>query len=81
MAKIELADGGFEVDAATIANGLDLDASAVPTLMKVGEITSTCERGEGADTGRYRLTFFHGDRRFRITLDATGAILGTENAA
>lgn len=80
MAKIELADGSFEVDAATIANGLDLDASAIPALMKAGEITSSCERGEGLDSGRYRLTFFHGDQRFRITVDATGAILANEHA-
>ncbi len=79
MAKIEFADGSFEVDAATIANGLDLDPSAVPALMKAGEITSTSERGEGADAGRYRLTFFHGGQRFRITVDARGNILATEN--
>ena len=80
MAKAEIADGGFEVDASTIGNGLGLDPSAIPELLKAGEITSTCERGEGADTGRYRLTFFHRDQRFRITVDAAGAILATEHA-
>ena len=80
MAKIEMADGSFDVDAAIIADGLDLDPSLIPALMKAGEITSTCERGEGADGGRYRLTFFHADQRFRITVDAAGVILATEHA-
>lgn len=79
MAKIEVGDDSFEVDAVTIANGLDLDPCAVPTLMKAGEITSISERGEGEDAGQYRLTFFHGDERFRITVDRAGAILATEH--
>lgn len=78
MAKIEIADGSFDVDAGTIANGLDLDPSIIPALMKAGEITSACERGEGTDGGRYRLTFFHGARRFQITVDAAGTILAAE---
>jgi hypothetical protein len=79
MAKIEIVDGSFDVDAATIASGLDLDPSAVPALMKAGEITSSSERGEGADAGRYRLTFFHRDHRFRITVDGAGDILAAEH--
>ena len=75
MPKIEVAEGSFEVDAVTIASGLDVDPSAIPALMKAGAITSTCERGEGVDAGRYRLTFFHGDQRFRITVDDRGNIL------
>lgn len=80
MAKIEIGDGSFDVDAATIAEGLDLDPPLISALMKAGEITSSCERGEGADAGRYRLTFFHSDQRFRITVDAAGVILATEHA-
>ena len=79
MAKIEIRDGSFDVDAITIGKGLALDPSAIPALMKEGEITSACEQGEGADAGRYRLTFFHGSRRFRITVDKAGAILATEH--
>ena len=78
MTKIDISDGSFDVDAATIGNGLNLDAGVIPALMKAGEITSACERGEGADAGRYRLTFLHGDKRFRITVDTAGAILATE---
>lgn len=79
MAKIEMADGSFDVDAAMIADGLDLDPSLIPALMKAGEITSACERGEGDDAGRYRLSFFRGDQRFQITVDAAGTILATEH--
>jgi hypothetical protein len=80
MPEIDIGDGSFDVDAGTIASGLDLDPSAVPALMKAGEIRSACERGEGADAGRYRLTFFHGDQRFRITVDVAGNILATQNS-
>jgi hypothetical protein len=79
MAKVDIHSGSIEVDAVTIAIGLGLDPSLIPALMKAGEITSACERGEEADAGRYRLTFFHGDQRFRITVDAVGAILATEH--
>jgi hypothetical protein len=79
MAQIDMTDGSFEVDAATIGNGLGLDPSAVPALIKAGEITSACERGEGADAGRYRLTFSQGAKRYRITVDTAGAILAAEH--
>ena len=80
MAKIDIADGSFDIDAITIAKGFDLDPAILPALMKGGEITSACERGEGADAGQYRLTFFHGDQRFRMTVDSAGTILATEQA-
>ena len=79
MTKVDIHSGSIEVDAVTIANGLDLDPSLIPALMKAGEITSACERGEGADAGKYRLTFFHGDQRFRITVDTAGTVLATEH--
>ena len=81
MTKVDIRNGSIEVDAATIANGLDLDPSLVAALMKAGEITSACERGEDADAGRYRLSFFHGDQCFRITIDTAGGILATESAS
>lgn len=80
MPKVDIHDGSIDVDAVTIANGLDLDPALVPVLMKAGEITSACERGEGEDAGRYRLIFFHGDQRFRMTVDSSGAILATEHS-
>jgi len=81
MPRIDIGDGSFDVDAATIADGFGLDPSIVPALMKAGAIRSVCERGEGADGGRYRLTFLHGDQRLRVTIDKAGAILATEQLA
>ena len=43
--------------------------------MREGRITSRFERGEGADAGRFRVTFFHGRRRVRLTLDGDGSVL------
>lgn len=81
MPQIDIGDGSFDVDAATIADGFGLDPSTIPALMKAGEIRSVCERGQGADAGRYRLTFLHGDQRLRVTIDQAGAILATEQLA
>jgi hypothetical protein len=41
-------------------------------MMRKGEITSVCEHGVNEDAGRYRLTFFHKSRRFRLVVDGTG---------
>lgn len=78
MAQVDINRDGIELDALTIADGLKLDASLVPALMKAKEITSGCERGEGVDAGRYRLTFFHRDRSLQMIVDAGGAILVIE---
>jgi hypothetical protein len=78
MSSIGIHDDGIEVDAAMVARGLKLDASLVPALMKAGQITSGFERGEDVDAGRYRLTFFHRDRSFRMIVDAAGAIFVIE---
>lgn len=80
MTRVEIAEDGFDVEAAIIAAGLDVDPSAVPTMMKTGEITSACERGEGVDAGRHRLTFFRGNRRLRIVVDADGTVIETDRA-
>ena len=75
MKEIEFADGAVEIDASIVAEGLGI---AVPRLMegmRNGSITSLSERGVDADQGRHRLTFFSEHRRFRVVVDASGAIL------
>jgi hypothetical protein len=67
--SIELQADGFQVDALLVADGLGLEASQVPALIRSGEITSVCERGVGEDEGRYRLTFFHRSKRLRLVID------------
>lgn len=75
MNRIELRDGAVQIDADLIARGLDLDPDAVQALMRGGEITSVCERGLDQDAGRYRLTFFHKSRRFRLVVNESGSVL------
>ena len=79
MRGIEFEDGAIQLDAGIVARGLGVDASRVQPLMRGGEITSLHERGEGEDAGRSRLTFFLGNRRFRLVVDDTGRVI--ENSA
>ena len=75
MTMIEFEDGAVLIDASIVGEGLGLKASFVPMLMRKGEITSLCERGIGADLGRFRMTFFYKSRRLRLIADADGHIL------
>lgn len=72
---IELSDNAFVVDAALIGELLDLPAETVPVLMREGRITSACERGVDEHNGEFRLTFFHRNRRARLSTDLAGRIL------
>ncbi len=75
LTQVEFRDGDIELDAEVIAHGLDLQPFEVPGLIRCGEITSLCERGADEDTGRYRLTFFHKARRFRLVVDSSGRVI------
>lgn len=75
MTNIEFANGEVLVDAAVIAKGLKLEAEAVQEMMREGRITSLCERGMGEDEGRFRLTFFSDNRRFRLVVNEAGSIV------
>lgn len=75
MAKIEFEDGGIEVEAAIVAEGLGIVPSLVQEQMREGTITSLCERGIDDDAGRYRLTFFSGNRRLRLLVDDKGNVV------
>jgi len=65
----------FQIDASLIGEMLALKPEEVQPLMRSGHITSICERGEGEDAGRYRLTFFYRSRRARLDLDGSGRIV------
>ena len=69
MSKIEIGLGSLLINASVIAQGLALEPSRVQAMMRKGEITSLCERGVNEDAGRYRLTFFHKSRRFRLVVE------------
>ena len=47
-------------------------ASVVQTHIREGKLTALCEQGIDQDEGRYRLTFFFENRRFRLVVDEAG---------
>lgn len=75
MTSIILADGNIDLDAALIAADLGLDCLGVLEAMRVRRLTAVCERGVDEDAGRYRVTFYHGNARLRLLVDADGQII------
>jgi hypothetical protein len=75
MAIVEFEEGTLRIDAAVIRQGLNVEPSLVQILMREGKITALCERGVDEDAGRYRMTFFHENRRFRLVVDEEGNAL------
>lgn len=75
MTAVTITAAGFEVDAALIAAAFGLDPDTLQTLMRAGHVTSVCEAGVDADLGRFRLTFRHAGRAFRVTVDGDGKVL------
>lgn len=69
----------IEVDATLIGQGLELEPSLVQGFLRLGTISSLCERGIGEDDGRYRLTFYFKKRRFRIVTDRAGNVIQDES--
>jgi hypothetical protein len=75
MAMVEFDDGAIQVDVTVVADGLGIEPALVQEEMRVGRITSRCERGTDEDEGRYRLTFLSGSRRFRLIVDNEGNVV------
>lgn len=75
VSAIQLADGAVNIEASLIATDLGLPAAQVLESMRSGRLTATCERGVEGDAGKFRLTFFHGNRRLRLVIDESGRIL------
>ena len=75
MALLKFERSAVEIDAAIVAEGLGLAPAVLHELMRRGEITSLCEKGVDEDSGRFRLTFFFGSRRFRLIVDKGGEIV------
>ncbi|MGO4562545.1 DUF6522 family protein [Rhizobiales bacterium 3FA27D7] len=73
--QIEIGTNGILVDAKLLADLLRLDPATVHALMKAQEITSFCERGIEEHEGQYRLSFFYGNRRARLNVDAAGNVI------
>ena len=75
MAGIIATDEGFQVEAELLGQEFGLPVDEIAERMRDGRITSRCDKGEGADSGRWRLTFFHAGRALRLTLGADLQIL------
>lgn len=75
MKSVEFADGAIEIDATIVAQGLGISPSLLLERLRDGKVTSRCERGVDADSGRYRVTFFSENRRLRLVVDESGAIV------
>ncbi|WP_315925569.1 DUF6522 family protein [Mesorhizobium sp. SP-1A] len=73
--RVELDAGALVVDARLLGELLGLRPADVAGLLKTQAITSLCERGVDEHEGEYRLTFFHGNRRARLTVDLQGKVL------
>ena len=71
--------GAVEVDATLVARGLNLPVEQFMAEMRRGIVYSTSERGIGEDEGRFRLTFRHRDRVFRLIVTTTGEIVCEES--
>lgn len=69
----------IEVDAVTVATALGLSLEEFRTLMDSGRIQTLSERGTGAELGLYRLSFWHGKRRYRVVTDAQGRVRSSES--
>ncbi|HLS58521.1 MAG TPA: DUF6522 family protein [Paracoccaceae bacterium] len=78
--RLEANDDGMTINAADLARLLELPEADVKRMMRAGTITSRFERGEGEDAGRFRLTFFEGDRRIRLIVDGSGEVLQTSRS-
>lgn len=65
----------IELDGALVARGLGLAPEVFRRLMDERRITLLCERGTGEDAGLYRASFYHGSRRLRLVVDATGQVV------
>ena len=62
----------IEIDAALVAPRLGLTVAEFRQLMEQRRITVLCELGVGEDAGRYRASFYYGDRRVRLVVEAAG---------
>jgi NFU1 iron-sulfur cluster scaffold homolog, mitochondrial len=69
------ADESFTVDAEYLAPKLGLQPDQFMALLRDGRIVQATERGTDEDAGTWRLTFTYAARRWRLVVDAEGAIL------
>ncbi len=65
----------IEIEGGIVARSLGMEIAVFRQLMEDSKITVLCERGTGEDTGRYRASFYYGNRRVRLLVDQHGRLL------
>ncbi len=75
--KITRDRDGAVIDAADLGALFDLPPAEVAEAMRAVDITSRFETGTGDDAVTFRMTFWHGDRRVRLTCAEDGTVLKT----
>lgn len=75
MNPVTFAGADITVEAALVAGALALTEDELRERMRAGRIVTRCERGEGEDAGRWRLSFVDGGRILRLTVDGTGGLV------
>ena len=75
MNPVRIENGGFEIDAGDLAEHFRLHPSEVPELLRNQRILARCERGEGEDADRYRLSFRFGASRLSLIVDESGKVI------
>ncbi|MCB2092908.1 MAG: hypothetical protein H6901_03470 [Rhodobacteraceae bacterium] len=73
--RLQPTENGFLIEANDLAPLLGVEPAEVARLMREGLITSLSETGQGADAGRFRVSFRYGTTRIRFTTDANGDVL------
>lgn len=73
--KIDVGPEGYVVSAEDLGPLLGLAPQDVPAFMRQGEITGVFELGEDEHAGSFRVTFWHKDRRVRLTCARDGTVL------
>lgn len=75
MKPVSFAGTDITVEAGVVAGALALTEVELRDRMHAGQIVTRCERGEGEDAGRWRLSFVDGGRVLRLTVDGTGGLV------
>ncbi len=73
--KLDVSAEQITINAQDLAPLIGCAPAEVPQLMRAGRITSTFEKGEGEDAGRFRVTFRYGTTRVRFTCAEDGTVL------
>ncbi|MGM0433578.1 MAG: DUF6522 family protein [Pseudomonadota bacterium] len=73
-ASISIDNGDAVIDAATLAEWLNIDLETLTRGIESGAVRTLVEKGEGEDAGRMRLTARYGERQACMILEADGRL-------